>query len=166
MTSGNLGTFQWIEAVPTDDLALIDAIRQLSRHLIGLRAVNVSWDSGLLVPSDEERRHGWTVQDGRAVSPVIDDGLIDTWPWCDGGFEEWYFFATLPRDLNLAAYCNWTGLSIDDWRLLVEMPGGFDLHKQLDTAQPTLVIGEGQRLFAISPNVELIDDLAKALKAT
>ena len=166
MTSGHIGAFQWIEVVPKDDVGLIDAVRAIRRHLIGLRAVNVSWDAGLLVPSDEERRQGWTAEQGRAVSPVIDDAVIDASPWCDGGFEEWYFFSTLPRDLNLAAYCNWTTLSIDDWPGLVEVPGGFDLQKQLETAQPALVIGEGQRLFAISSNLELIDDLAKALRGS
>ena len=102
MTSGSLGAFQWIEAVSQDDTGLIDAIRTLRRHLIGLRAVNVSWDSGLLIPSDEELRRGWTIEQGLAVSPVIDDRVIDAWPWCDGGWEEWYFFSTLPRDLNLS----------------------------------------------------------------
>jgi len=166
MTSGNLGAFQWIEGVSKDDTGLIDAIRTLRRHLIGLRAVNVSWDSGLVIPSDEELRQGWTIEQGRAVSPVIDDRVIDAWPWCDGGWEEWYFFSTLPRDLNLSAYCNWGGLSIGDWASLVDTSDGFDLQTQLETAQPTVVLGEGQRLFAISPNVELIDDFRKVLQET
>lgn len=163
MTSGNLGAFQWIEAVSKDNTGLINAIRTLRRHLMGLRAVNVSWDSGLLVPSDEERRQGWTIKHSRAVSPVIDDGVIDSWPWCDGGFEEWYFFSTLPRDLSLSAYCNWVGRSIGDWASLVDMPHGLNLQKQLEMAQPTVVLGEGQRLFAISPSVDLLDDFRKAL---
>ena len=71
MTSGNLAAFQWIEAVSKDDTELIDAIRTLRRHPIGLRAVNTSWDSGLLIPSDEERRQGWTIEHGRAVNPAI-----------------------------------------------------------------------------------------------
>ena len=164
MTSGNLGAFQWIEAVPTDDTGLIDAIRTLRRHLIRLRAVNVSWDSGLLIPSDEHLRQGWTIEQGRAVSPVIDDRVIDAWPWCDEGWEEWYFFATLPASLNLAAYCNWSGLSIGGWASLAGMPHGFDLRQQLETAQPTVVLGQGQRLFAMSRNVELLDDFRKVLQ--
>jgi hypothetical protein len=164
MTSGNLGVFKWIETVSKDDTGFIDAIRTLRRHLIGLRAVNTSWDSGLLIPSDEERRQGWTIEQGRAVSPVIDDRVIDAWPWCDGGWEEWYFFSTLPSDLNLSAYCNWGGLSIGDWASLVDTTNGFNLQQQLETAQPTVVLGEGQRLFAISPNVELIDDFRRHLQ--
>lgn len=164
MTSGDLGAFQWIEAVPKDDMSLIHVIRELRHRLIGLRAVNVSWDSGLLVPSDEEIRQGWTVEEGRAVSPLIDDVLIDAWPWCDGGWEEWYFFSTLPSDLNLSAYCDWGGHSIGDWASLVDTTNGFNLRRQLETAQPTVVLGEGQRLFAISPNVELIEDFRRVLE--
>ena len=164
MTSGDLGTFQWIETVPKDDTCLVDVIRKLRHRLIGLRAVNVSWDSGLLGPSDEEMRQGWTMEQGRAVSPVIDDGVVDAWPWCDGGFEEWYFFSTLPGDLNLSAYCNWGGLSIGDWPSLVDTTNGFNLRRQVETAQPMVVLGQGQRLFAISPDVELIDDFRRILR--
>jgi hypothetical protein len=164
MTSGILGAFQWIEAVAKDDTGLIGAVRKLRSHLIGLRAVNVSWDSGLLEPSDEEKRRGWTFEQRRAVSPVIDDSVIDAWPWCDGGWEEWYFFSTLPSDLNLSAYCNRGGLSIGDWASLLDLPDGLDLQKQLDTARPIVVLGQGQRLFAISPNAELINDFRKVLE--
>lgn len=166
MNSGSLGAFRWIEAVSNDDIDLFDVICTLRRHLIDLRAVNVSWDSGLFVPSDDERRHGWTIDQGRAVSPVIDDRVIDAWPGCDGSFEEWYFFSTLPRNLKLSAYCNWTGRSIGDWPSLLDVRGGFDLKAQLEVAQPAVVLGAGQMLFAISRNVELIDDIRKLLQET
>ena len=109
MASGDIGTYRWSESVPSRDISMLDAVRSLRHHLNGLRAVNVSWDSGLLVPSDDEKRQGWVVRDGRAISPVIHDGIIDAWPCCDGGFEEWYFFSTLPSELNLSAFCNWGG---------------------------------------------------------
>ena len=163
MTSGSIGAFQWIEAVPTEDRQLIDALGRLSRYLIGLRAVNLSWDSGLLVPSDDERQRGWTIEQGRAVSPEIDEGVIEAGPWGEG-WEEWYFFSALPKDLNLSAYCNWGGLSIADWPSLVDVSDGFDLKKQLEMTQPVVVLGEGQRLFAISTNPELIDDVGTFLE--
>jgi hypothetical protein len=159
MTSGDIGTYAWAEFVPSRTTALFDAVRNLRCHLIGLRAVNVSWDSGLLVPSDAEKRKGWVIEEGRAVSPVIDNGVIDGWPWCDGGFEEWYFFSRLPPKLNLSAYCNWTGLSIADWAALVDVPAGLDLRQQLEMARPDAVLGMGERLFAISTNPALIADL-------
>lgn len=164
MTSGNVAAFLWIEVVSKRDTGLIDAISRFRRHLIGLRAVNVSWDSGLLIPSDDERRQGWTIEQGRAVSPVIDNRVIDRWPSCGEAWEEWYFFAKLPSSLNLSAYCNWGGLSIGDWAEIVNMSGGFDLRKQLETARPALVLGEGHRLFAISENSLLIDDFRQAIE--
>jgi hypothetical protein len=103
---------------------------------------------------------GWSSEQGRAISPVIDDVVVETWPWCDGGFEEWYFFSRLPEDLSLSAYCNWLGVSIADWSSLVTVPTGLDLRQQLETAQPAAVLGEGQRLFAISRNRALIYDFA------
>ena len=154
---GQIGAFYWGECVP-DTFALPDAVRGLKHHLKGLRAVNVSFDSGLLVLSHADVSNGWLVEQGRAISPVIDDGVIETWPWCDGGFEEWYFFSRLPEDLELSAYCNWMGRSLADWASLVEVPTGLNLRRQLETAQPDIVLGEGERLFAISRNRALIHD--------
>lgn len=166
MTSGNIGAFQWIEGLPNEEYGgLIDTVRTLTHYLNGLRAVNVSWDSGLLLPSEPEWQQGWTIEQGRAVSPVIDETVIDAWPWCDGGWEEWYFFSTLPKDLNLSAYCNWGGLSIDDWPFLVNVSTGFDLKRQLETAQPTVVLGVGMRLFAISTNLKLLEAFRTFIEA-
>jgi hypothetical protein len=164
MASGDIGAYKWTETVPPRETALFDTLRALRRHLVGLRAVNVSWDSGLFVPSDDERSHGWTIEQDHAVSPVIDDDLIDTWPWCDGGFEEWYFFSRLPHDLNLSAYCNWTGVSLADWAGLVNVPTGLDLRQQLEKAKPSAVVGMGESLFAISPDAALVADLGQALR--
>ena len=162
---GQIGAFYWGECVPSDHFALPDAVRSLKHRLKGLRAVNVSFDSGLLVPSDAEVSNGgWLLEQGRAISPVIDDVVIETWPWGDCGFEEWYFFSRLPEDLGLSAYCNWTGISIADWASLTEVPTGLNLRRQLETAQPDVVLGEGQRLFAISPNRALIDDFLTACR--
>jgi len=155
---GRIGRYYWGECVPPDNVALPDAVRRLKHHLNGLRAVNVSWDSGLLVPSDAEVSNGWSLEQGRAVSPVIDDAVTETWPSCDGGFEEWYFFSRVPRDLGLSAYCNWVGTSIAEWASLVDVPTGLDLRRQLETARPEVVLGEGRRLFAISRNRALIAD--------
>jgi hypothetical protein len=163
MKFGEIGSYKWIEAVPSRTDALFQMIRRLRQHLRGLKAVNVSWDSGLLVPSDEEERQGWMSEQDRAVSPIIDDAVIDTWPWSDGGFEEWYFFSELPANLNLVAYCNWTGLSLADWESLVDIPTGLNLRLQLETVRPEAVLGMGDRLFAISHKSSLIEDCRRTL---
>jgi len=55
-------------------------------------------------------------------------------------------------------------VSIDDWPSLVNLPTGFDLKQQLETTQPVVVLGEGPRLFAISPNLKLIDEFRMFLE--
>ena len=159
--SGDIGAYKWSESVPSGETALFDVVRNLRHHLNGLRAVNVSCDSGLLVPSDDENRQGWVIQDGHAISPVIDDGIIDSGPWCDGGYEEWYLFSTLPSQLKLAAFCNW-GQSITDWASLVNVPTGPNLRQRLETARPHVVLGVGDMLFAISTDRTLMKDFEEA----
>jgi hypothetical protein len=83
MTSGDIGAYKWTETVPSRATALFDTLRALTRHLVGLRAVKVSWDSGLFVPSDDERAHGWTIEEDHAVSPVIDDDHFITAAWAE-----------------------------------------------------------------------------------
>ena len=89
---------------------------------------------------------------------------IEAGPWGDAGWEEWYFFSALPQNLNLSAYCNWGGLSIGDWPDLVGTNNGFDLKGQLEIAAPTVVLGEGQRLFAITPTIDWVEDVRKLLE--
>ena len=56
-------------------------------------------------------------------------------------------------------------MSIDDWPGLVNLSTGFDLKQQLETAQPAVVVGEGMRLFAVSPNLNVIEDFQTFLEA-
>jgi hypothetical protein len=162
ITGGRIGDYHWLESTPVR-IIMPDVVRELSRHLIGLRAVNVSWDSGLLVPPDPATPHNWTFEQGRAMSPPIDETLASRWPYSDCGFDEWYFFQTLPADLSLSAYCNWGGASLADWRDLRGVPSGFDLQAQLERAQPVAVLGEGTRLFAIAGLPTLLDDFRTVL---
>src|SRR5207244_694050 len=60
----------------------------------------------------------WLFQDGYAVSPVINDALIENWPYSGDGFDEWYFFRVVPPVLKLAPYCNWCSVSVGDWQQL------------------------------------------------
>lgn len=159
VTIGNIGDYQWIEWVPDRDVILADLLQEMAPQLFGLRGVNVSWDSGLLVPSEIETKGGWTFEQGRAISPPIDEAVAKAWPYC--GFDEWYFFSRLPDDLQLSAYCNWGGLSLADWRDIVEMPSGMDLHRQLEDARPLVVLGEGTKLFAITTSQDLIQQFRR-----
>ena len=148
--SGRLGDFCWIE-MPTDSSDIPGVIRRLSTHVIGLIAVNVSWDSGRLVPTPEQEQIGWRRVGELAVSPVIDETLASNWPtsFCQGGqYDEWYFFRDLPVPIKLDAFCNWA-VSLASAADLA-FPGGCDLHAQLDRYHPEIVVGDGASVFVIS----------------
>ena len=69
MTSGTIGRYQWAECdLTVHDVRLPDVMRALADHVSGLRAVNVSWDSGRLLPADVEIDSRWSFADGYAVS--------------------------------------------------------------------------------------------------
>lgn len=150
LRTGRIGVFSWLECVGgRPGPSLVDALRHLEPWLTGCRAVNTSWDSGLLEVSEEEAHRGWTMVDGRAVSPAIDPAVIDTWP-SDDSYEEWYFFQTVPSDVNLRPYCNWEAASLADWEGIAGVPDAVHLGDQLASARPRLVLGIGARLYGIS----------------
>jgi hypothetical protein len=134
-------------------------VRQLAYYVTGCRALNVSWDSGLLLPPDPEAE-GWTFEQGHAISPVIDAPALESWPY-SGGFDEWYFFSRLPADLALIPYCNWGDTSLSDWPSIAGTPTGVNLRRQLRQSQPNVVLGEGHKLFAISANTVFLDEFVK-----
>jgi hypothetical protein len=51
--TGALGLFSWIE-LSGDEWDVATVVRRLTPHVLGLVAVNTSWDSGLLIPEPRE----------------------------------------------------------------------------------------------------------------
>jgi hypothetical protein len=94
---------------------------------------------------------------GRAISPPVDDGVVESWPWSDEGYEEWYFFADVPDELELAPFCNWQSMTLANWDALVGVPDAVNLGRQLESTRPRVVLGMGQKLYVISENASLID---------
>ena len=149
--TGVLGEYRWWE-ISGEDTSLVAMIRALGAQLVGLAGVNVSWDSGLLELTPTLIAAGWTTVGGFAVSPVINVPAAENWPTseCQGGrFDEWYFFRQIPLVLNLRAFCNYGGVSLQNARDL-SFPGGVNLEEQLQTYAPEVVIGQGEHLFAIT----------------
>ena len=60
-----------------NDVTLDAIVLALGDHLLGLRAAHVSWDSGLLAPTESELAAGWEVRSGYAISPPIATAVID-----------------------------------------------------------------------------------------
>ncbi len=156
--SGVLGAFHWVE-IPTHDSDIPAVVRLLAAEVIGLTAVNVSWDSGHMVPTGEQEQCGWRRVGELAVSPVIDDILASNWPAssCNGGrFDEWYFFPEVQEPLSLEAFCNYGGMSLED-AVDLAFPGGLDLQAQLERYRPEIVVGDGKHLFVISRRLKIVD---------
>ena len=156
--SGTLGRFSWIE-LSGDQWDVPMVVRRLTPHVVGLVAINTSWDSGLLIPKPSEDWPGWRQVGGLAVSRRIDLALASNWPASEcvsGRWDEWYFFRDVDAALQLAAFCNYGGVSLEDAPELA-YPGGLDLQAQLNRYQPELVIGHGKFVFAIAREPSLFE---------
>jgi hypothetical protein len=164
--SGVLGDFHWVE-IPSDDSDIPTVVRLLAPEVIGLTAVNVSWDSGHMFPTREQEQVGWRRVGELAVSPVIDEALASNWPAssCNGGrFDEWYFFRDIQAPPSLEAFCNYGGMSLQD-AVDLAFAGGFDLQAQLDRYRPEIVVGDGKALFVISRRLTIVDLLCASDEA-
>lgn len=151
---GTIAGFAWAEDRATD-LVAADVVAALSDGLVGLRAFCTSWDSAMLDPI-ASGMPAWEVRSGLAVSPVLGADQLGAWPRSTGGWDEWYFFRTLPAEGTLHAFCNWGGLSLANSAELNELPSGFDLADQLTRCSPELVVGDGQRVFVIARDREVV----------
>jgi hypothetical protein len=150
ISTGRLGSYYWTE-VPATTLDVRDVVLGLADHLRGLVAGNVSWDSGILQELSAVP-YGWRVQDGRVVSPPLDDALLASWPQstcASGRYDEWYFWEDAVPAVTLRAFCNWMSTSLSEVEALA-FPGGFDLSAQLELARPKVVVGEGKGLFVLA----------------
>ncbi len=157
--SGNIGAWRWIQ-VKGGDVSCAVAVRELAASLLGLRGLCCSWDSGELDPVSAGLA-GWTVWQGQAVSPVIDEHLAASWPESScGGFDEWYFCSEILDVGKVGALCNW-GTSLREAESLRDVPSGFDVQTQLDKLQPVAVIGDGWRTFLISQDQAMLARFAE-----
>ena len=150
VATGRVGRYHWAE-LPGEQATIRDVVRTLRTNLAGLKAVNVSWDSGKLhelgrIPA------GWEICGGHVVSPALEEAGLAAWPQshCNSGrYDEWYFFRHLPEQLSLQPFCNWYGMSLERVGELA-FPGGLDMVAQLESACPEIVIGDGTNLFVIA----------------
>ena len=54
MKTGIIGQYHWAEFTEEDaELSVGEIVRGVAEYLVGLRAVNVSWDSGRLNPTED-----------------------------------------------------------------------------------------------------------------
>ena len=149
VATGRVGRYHWAE-VPTEQADIRDVVQALRSRLRGLRAVNVSWDSGKMHEIGPTLPN-WVVQGDHSVSPPLDDARLDDWPQseCNSGrYDEWYFFREVPGDLGLQALCNWMTVHLHEVGDIAS--AGFDLAAQLESTRPEIVIGDGAGLYLIA----------------
>ncbi len=154
VAAGTIAEFSWAEDW-TADLVAADVIASLSDHLVGLRGVCTSWDSGML-DVVASRMPGWEMRSNHAVSPVLGAELLRAWPRSSCGWDEWYFCAMPTVDEKLHAFCNWGGVSLASATELRELSAGFDLAAQLARHKPEVVVGDGRRVFVIAKRPEVV----------
>ena len=157
--AGSLGAWLWAEDGSVDVNAA-DVVAGLAQRLVGMRGVCTSWDSGFL-DVGVHSLIGWEMRGRWAVSPVVDEGLASSWPSSGSDWDEWYFFREVPAFGRLRPFCNW-GLSVAEARDIEHAkPSGFSLLAQLNRYHPDLVVGEGQRVFALSEDSAAIAEFSR-----
>ena len=139
--NGTLNGYRWVE---DEDAWLRDLLVEIKPLIIGARAVNTSFDSGILGSkkmrlAEEDIALGWTTINGRAVSPAIDDQNLAKFLYTDS-YDEWYFFKNVPEDFNAVAFCNFLGLSLERADEL-NFEGGCDLVTALKKYKPIAIAG-------------------------
>lgn len=148
METGRIGDYFWYDL---GELPLRESLRRLAPRIVGLEAVNTSFDSGLLSPRCSEFPAGWGVHGQAAVSPVITHELIADWPlsheeYCD----EWWFFRRIPADFDIThGICNYVSNRIRDWAEL-EFEGGPQLGKNIVRLRPELIVGNNDLTYCVS----------------
>jgi hypothetical protein len=105
--NGILNTYHWVE---DDNAHLEDILAEISPIIFGTRAINTSFDSGILGSKkmklcQEDLDMGWTIINDRAVSPIINESNLESFLYTDS-YDEWYFFNNIPSNFDAIAFCN------------------------------------------------------------
>lgn len=146
MNVGKVGDYWWYDR---DEEPLLETLHQLSEALIGCRAINTSFDSGLFSLKASSQQ-GWGLINNFAVSPIITSKLLKSWPISHDEFcDEWNFFQNIPDFFDAVAFCNYTGCRIEDWREL-EFRSGVNLLEKIINYSPELIVGNNEYTYIVS----------------
>ena len=100
MISGTYKSYFWIEWLNISLDRLVTAFPELvyDKYL-----AITSFDSGLLLPTEEERKAGWSSVDDITYSPIVED--IQLLP--SGQYDEWYVFLQPPLPFQSEVFVNY-----------------------------------------------------------
>jgi hypothetical protein len=99
--TGSHGAYLWLT---TGNHDIDSLLHKCPETLLGKYIAVTSLDSGPLIPTDEEKRAGWKIQNEIAYSPQIES--VERLPFGEcAGFDEWYVFES-PFDLGQLCHGN------------------------------------------------------------
>jgi hypothetical protein len=148
METGRIDSYFWYDL---GEVSLRESLRRLGPSIVGLEAINTSFDSGLLSPDYRAFPAGWATHGGAAVSPPITDALIAAWPLSHDQYcDQWWFFKHIPAEFDVTrGICNYVSCHIGDWAAL-EFEGGAQLAKNIARFRPEAIVGNNDRAYCVS----------------
>lgn len=135
MRTGYKSGFWVVEWSDDLDQSLWKFVSQFPEVVLGKRVAITSFDSGPLVPSQDEYANGWEKRGDVAISPVVES--IEDVP--SAGFDEWYVYSSEVSNAPTQSFVNYSGFApLDEASAQVD-----DFWTQVVNCQPLHIIGEG-----------------------
>jgi len=170
METGSRGGYFWLT---TADYTLHDVITSCPQIVVGKYIAITSFDSGSLVPNEDEIVAGWQSRGGIAYSPKVES--VEKLP--HDLYDEWYVFKS-PRDLGHLYEGNIfeTLMTAGQVAVFVNYGPGFSLKSseakdlmdlfwlQLGLIQPESFISDGDLLNFVTSDDQLFDSVRATLK--
>jgi hypothetical protein len=168
LTVGSQGVYEWLVIDRQFDL-----LRICPDVVVGKYIAITSFDSGPLVPTDEEKAAGWESRSNIAYSPKIQD--VASLPRAE--YDEWYIFGS-PVDLGTSHLEeNVFEVPQEQGHVSVFVNYGFALHPpertslanlfwpQMERIRPESYVADNDYLTFVSANKILFVSVLYAVKA-
>ena len=110
METGKYKDFYWLEAVSENYYSIHNLIDADPNFFNGLFLAITSFDSGPLIPTEEEIKKGWTYKDEIAYSPCITSGF--DLPYDQ--YDEWYLFKEKTILPSMEVFINTLGFTLGE----------------------------------------------------
>jgi hypothetical protein len=169
METGSRGDYFWLTSA---DKTLDDLLMSCPHVVLGKYVAVTSFDSGSLVPNEEEVSGGWTSRAGIAYSAKVES--VEKLP--HDLYDEWYVFKS-PTHLGNLFYGNVFEASMQTGQVAAFVNfGGFSLQNpefqpladlfwmQLGLIQPESFIADGGLLNFVTCDEQLFVAVCSALK--
>lgn len=168
LITGSQGVYEWLVTDREFDL-----LRICPEAVLGKYVAITSFDSGPLVPTDEDKAAGWESHSDIAYSPKIEQ--IESLP--RAGYDEWYIFAS-PMNLGTSHLAeNLFEVPQEHGHVSVFVNYGFALQPperarladlfwlQMNRLRPESYVGDNDYLTFVTVNKALFASVRDAVKA-